>query len=71
MRPFISSLIGFLIIIQLIGCPPMTETQKEREARIQSSPQFQNGKFFNPNGVSAKLFSKETWDVTKEYIFGK
>ncbi|MBW2563325.1 MAG: hypothetical protein JRE29_04700, partial [Deltaproteobacteria bacterium] len=49
----------------------MTETQKEREARIQSSPQSQNGKFVNPNGVSAKLFSLETWEVTKEYIFGK
>ena len=49
----------------------MTETQKEREARIQSSPQSQNGTFVNPNGVSAKLFSQETWEVTKEYIFGK
>ena len=49
----------------------MTETQKEREARIQSSPQSQNGSFVNPNGVSAKLFSQETWEVTKEYIFGK
>ncbi len=49
----------------------MTETQKEREARIQSSPQSQNGTFVNPNGVSAKLFSQETWGVTKEYIFGK
>ncbi len=49
----------------------MTEIQKEREARIQSSPQSQNGTFVNPNGVSAKLFSQETWEVTKEYIFGK
>jgi L-ascorbate metabolism protein UlaG (beta-lactamase superfamily) len=49
----------------------MTETQKEREARIQSSPQFQNGRFFNPNGLSSKLFSRETWEVTKEYIFSK
>jgi len=47
----------------------MTEAQKEREARIQSSPQFQNGKFVNPNGVALKLFSKETWDVAKDYIF--
>jgi len=49
----------------------LTETQKERESRIQSSPQSQKGKFVNPNGVSAKLFSQETWEVTKEYIFGK
>lgn len=49
----------------------MTETQKEREARIQSSPQSQNGAFVNPNGVSAELFSQETWGITKEYIFGK
>lgn len=49
----------------------MTETQKEREARIQSSPQSQNGAFVNPNGVSAKLFSQETWGITKEYVFGK
>ena len=49
----------------------MTETQKERKARIQSSSQAQNGRFVNPNGVSAKLFSKETWEVTKEYIFVK
>ena len=43
MRQFISYLISSLIIAQLIGCAPMTETQKEREARIQSSPQSQNG----------------------------
>jgi len=49
----------------------MTETQKEREARIQSSPQFQNGRFVNPNRVFAKLFSKETWLVMKDYIFTK
>ena len=55
----------------MIGCTSLTETQKEREMRIQSSPQSQKGKFVNPNGVSAKLFSQETWEVTKEYIFGK
>ncbi len=49
----------------------MTDTQKEIEVRIQSSPQSQNGTFVNPNGVSAKLFSQETWEVTKEYIFVK
>ena len=49
----------------------MTETQKEREARTQSSPQSNNGSFVNPNGISAKLFSQETWEVTKEYIFDK
>ncbi|MFC1523941.1 MBL fold metallo-hydrolase [Thermodesulfobacteriota bacterium] len=49
----------------------MTETQQERKARIESSPQAQNGRFVNPNGISAKLFSQETWEVTKEYIFGK
>ncbi len=46
----------------------MTESQKQREARIQLSSQNQNDRFVNPNGVSAKLFSKETWDVIKEYI---
>jgi len=49
----------------------MTEAQKERKARIQSSTQSQNGKFVNPNGISFKLFSQEIWEVTKEYIFGK
>jgi len=44
---------------------------EETEARIQSSPQSQNGPFVNPNGVSTKLFSQETWEVPKEYIFGK
>jgi hypothetical protein len=38
----------------------MTETQKEKEARIKLSPQFQNSTFVNPNGVSVKLFSQET-----------
>ncbi|MFH2011990.1 MAG: MBL fold metallo-hydrolase [Pseudomonadota bacterium] len=49
----------------------MTETQKEIEKRIQSSPQSNNGKFVNPNGVSSKLFSQETWEVAKDYIFNK
>ena len=49
----------------------MTETQKEREARIQSSPQSQNGAFTNPNGIAIKIFSQESWETTKEYIFGK
>ncbi len=49
----------------------MTETQKERKARIQSSPHSQNGTFVNPNGVSSKLFSQETWKVAKDYIFTK
>ncbi|MDY6880919.1 MAG: MBL fold metallo-hydrolase, partial [Thermodesulfobacteriota bacterium] len=49
----------------------MTETQKEREERLKSSPHFNNGSFFNPNGVSTKLFSSETWQVAKEYIFVK
>ena len=64
-------LICSLLFTQLIVCSSMAETQKERESRIQSSPQFQNGKFFNPSGVSPKWFSKEIWDVTKEYLFGK
>ena len=71
MRQLISYLICGLIITQLIGCTSMTETQKEKKARIQSSPQYQNGKFVNPNGVSAKWFSQEIWEVIKEYIFGK
>jgi len=49
----------------------MAETQKGREARIQSSPQFQDGKFVNPNGVFPNWFSQEIWDVSKEYFFGK
>ena len=64
-------LICSLIITLLIGCTLMSETQKEREARIQSSPQSQNGTFVNPNGVSSKLFSQETWEVAKDYIFTK
>ncbi len=49
----------------------MTETQKEREARIHSSSQSQNGTFVNPNGVASKLLSPETWDIAKDYIFTK
>jgi hypothetical protein len=49
----------------------MTETQNERETRIQSSPQSQNGTFVNPNGVFSKLFSQETWEVAKDYFFTK
>ena len=71
MRQFTPYLICSLIITQLMGCSSMTDLQKQREARIQSSTQSQDGMFVNPNGVSAKLFSQETWDVTKEYIFGK
>ena len=70
-RQSIPYLVCSLIVIQLIGCTSMTETQKERKARIQSSPQSQEGTFVNPNGVSIKLFSQESWDITKEYIFGK
>ncbi len=49
----------------------MTERQKEREARIQASPQSQKGKFVNPNGVSTKLFSQDSWEVMKDYILVK
>ena len=59
------------MIILFIGCRSMTEIQKERESRVQSSPQSQNGKFVNPNGIAIKLFSQESWETTKEYIFGK
>ena len=72
MRRFVFLLLCSLFVIQLKGCASVNEeTQKERETRIQSSPQSQKGRFVNPNGVSNKLFSKETWEVTKEYIFGK
>jgi hypothetical protein len=43
----------------------MTETQKEREARIQSSPQSQNGTFVNPNEISSKLFSNDQTRVVE------
>jgi len=62
-------LICGLIVFLIIGCTTMTEMEKKREVRIQLSPQFNNGTFFNPNGVSAKLFSRETWNITKDYIF--
>jgi len=72
MRRFVFLLLCSLFVIQLKGCASVNEeTQKEREARIQSSPQSQNGKFVNPNGVSSKLLSKETWKVAKDYIFTK
>ena len=64
-------LICSLIIALFIGCTSMTETQKQRESRIQSSPQFQNGIFVNPNGVSSKLFSQESWEYIKDLIFTK
>ena len=71
MRYFIFCLTCCCFITQLICCTSMTQRHKERETRIRSSPQYQNGKFVNPNGVYQKWFSKEIWDVTKEYIFGK
>ena len=71
MTHFISYFIYGFIITQLICCTSMTEIQKEREARIQSSPQSQDGKFVNPNGIAIKLFSRESWITMKEYIFGK
>ena len=71
MRQFISYLIFSLIITQLIGCTSMAEAQKERKTRLESSSQSQNGVFVNPNGVAIKLFSRESWETTKEYIFGK
>ena len=49
----------------------MAEAQKERKTRLESSSQSQNGVFVNPNGVAIKLFSRESWETTKEYIFGK
>jgi L-ascorbate metabolism protein UlaG (beta-lactamase superfamily) len=49
----------------------MTETQIVREERINSSPQSQNGRFVNPNGVSSRLFSKESWEYIKDLIFTK
>lgn len=71
MKQCIFYLICSLIIIILIGCTSMTEKQKERKARILSSPQYQNGSFVNPNGVSSKLFSVETLEVAKDYICTK
>lgn len=49
----------------------MTEAQKQRKARIQSSPQFKNGRFVNPDGISSRLFSQDSWEVAKDYIFSK
>ena len=60
-----------LLIIQFNGCNAMNTTQQAREKRIQGSPQAQAGKFINPNGVVSQLFSQETWEITKEYIFGE
>lgn len=71
MRPIIAFLVCSFIIAHVTGCPSTTAAQKEREARIESSPQSRNGRFVNPNGVANKLFSQETWNITKEYIFGK
>ncbi len=59
-------LIFSVLITHLIGCTStMTETQKEREARIESSSQSQNGRFVNPNGVSSSLFSQEMKKLVK------
>ena len=59
MRQFIFYLICSLIIItQLIGCTSMTETQKEREARVQSSPQSQSGKLGAQTFVSKERIAQ-------------
>lgn len=71
-KQFIPYLIFCLnLILLLTGCTPLTEAQKKREARIQSSVQYQNNKFVNPNGVTFKLFSREILEVTKEYILDR
>ncbi len=70
MRQLPKWLIFSLTLTCLIGCNTMSKKQQERAKRINASPQFQDGLFVNPNGVAAKLFSQETWDTSKEYIFG-
>lgn len=48
----------------------MSRKQQERAKRIDASPQSHDGRFVNPNGVATKLFSRETWETSKEYMFG-
>jgi len=63
---FVICLTGFW----LTGCSPVSDSEKERNQRIKSSAQNEDGKFVNPNAVKTEIFSSDTWEVSKEYIFG-
>ena len=70
-----TSLRSALIIVSLTvilfpGCSVKNQTQMEREKRMQSSPQFKEGKFVNP--IEAPMMAPgSTWKYIKKSYFSK
>jgi L-ascorbate metabolism protein UlaG (beta-lactamase superfamily) len=52
--------------ILLSSCNATSQTQKERKKRIQSSPQYKNGRFANPIAVPM-IKPGSTWELIKKY----
>ncbi len=61
----------FILMIQFAGRAFRPATELERQRKIMPSSHYINGKFVNPNGVSSKVISQESWDVLKEYFTKK
>ncbi|MGB9440542.1 MAG: hypothetical protein WCB15_21535, partial [Desulfobacterales bacterium] len=59
-----------LTVILFSGCSVKNHTQMEREKRMQSSPQFKEGKFVNP--IEAPMMAPgSTWKYIKKSYFSK
>jgi hypothetical protein len=52
--------------ILLSSCSTISQTQEEREKRIQSSPQYKDGSFANPIEVP-RIAPGSTWKLIKKY----
>jgi L-ascorbate metabolism protein UlaG (beta-lactamase superfamily) len=51
------------------ACAEMSQSQMERQERIEKSPQHHDGRFVNPNGVINSFFSFEMVKVSARYVF--
>ena len=50
------------------GCGTVSQAQKEREKRMQKSPQYKDGKFVNP--IDAPIMGPgSTWKYIKKQFF--
>jgi L-ascorbate metabolism protein UlaG (beta-lactamase superfamily) len=63
--------INFFIILTIAGilipaCSPLSQTQEEQKKRFQSSPQYKDGSFANPNKVPL-IAPGSTWKLIKKY----
>ena len=59
-----------VLIILFAGCNAKTQTQMERDKRMQNSKQYQDGKFKNPIDV-ALMAPGSTWKYIKKSFFTK